>query len=96
MINFDPKQFGQSCTQAERQSFETESYSSLTVRHFTVIPWCGLKINGATLETTVDYARYADTNMVDTLTVEYVRKPGQALQQKLLQFAFRFIVKAFN
>lgn len=48
-------------------------------------PWCGLTINTRDLGVSTDLTRYAATDMRDTLTVEYCRRPGVALVEKMIQ-----------
>ncbi|CDS00916.1 uncharacterized protein SPSC_02028 [Sporisorium scitamineum] len=48
-------------------------------------PWCGLTINTRDLSVSTDLARYAGLDMRDTLTVEYSRRPGAALVEKMIQ-----------
>ncbi|CCF51257.1 uncharacterized protein UHO2_00683 [Ustilago hordei] len=48
-------------------------------------PWCGLTINTKFLGVSTDLARYKGIDLRDTLTVEYCRKPGAALIEKMIQ-----------
>lgn len=48
-------------------------------------PWCGLTINTRTLGVSTDLTRYAGLDIRDTLTVEYCRRPGAALVEKMIQ-----------
>ncbi|GAC99531.1 hypothetical protein PHSY_007133 [Pseudozyma hubeiensis SY62] len=51
----------------------------------TEFPWCGLTMNTKTLSVSTDLTRYKGLDMRDTLTVEYSRKPGLALVEKMIQ-----------
>ncbi|EST06693.2 reverse transcriptase [Kalmanozyma brasiliensis GHG001] len=57
----------------------------LVPRISTAFPWCGLTIDPRTLAVSTDLARYANTDLRNTLTVEYTRRPGSALVEKLIQ-----------
>ncbi|TKY90997.1 hypothetical protein EX895_000996 [Sporisorium graminicola] len=46
--------------------------------------WCGLTLNTRDLGVSTDLARYAGLDMRDTLTVEYSRRPGAALVEKMI------------
>ncbi|CBQ68186.1 conserved hypothetical protein [Sporisorium reilianum SRZ2] len=48
-------------------------------------PWCGLTVNTRDLGVATDLTRYAGLDMRDTLTVEYARRPGAALVDKMVQ-----------
>ena len=48
-------------------------------------PWCGLTINTRSLGVSTDLSRYSGLDIRDTLTVEYSRRPGGALVEKLIQ-----------
>ncbi|SPO20458.1 uncharacterized protein UTRI_00858_B [Ustilago trichophora] len=48
-------------------------------------PWCGLTISTKDLGVSTDLARYAGIDIRDTLTVEYCRRPGAALVEKMIQ-----------
>lgn len=48
-------------------------------------PWCGLTISTKDLGVSTDLARYAGVDIRDTLTVEYCRRPGAALVEKMIQ-----------
>lgn len=51
----------------------------------TEFPWCGLTINTKDLGVSTDLTRYANIDIRDTLTVEYCRRPGNALVEKMIQ-----------
>lgn len=61
------------------------SACALVPRVGRAFPWCGLTIDPRTLAVSTDLARYATTDLRDTLTVEYTRRPGTALVEKLVQ-----------
>lgn len=62
------------------------SSSPLIPRTYTPnFPWCGLTLDTKTLGVSTDLTRYAHTDIRDTLTVEYTRRPGIALVEKLVQ-----------
>ncbi|SPO21381.1 uncharacterized protein UTRI_00858 [Ustilago trichophora] len=48
-------------------------------------PWCGLTVSTKDLGVSTDLARYAGIDIRDTLTVEYCRRPGAALVEKMIQ-----------
>ena len=51
------------------------------------LPWCGVLIDTVTFEFYGDYSRYRGSYMSESLTVTYYEHPGQALRQKIKQFA---------
>lgn len=53
------------------------------------MPWCGYFIDTTSLEVTVDYWRYSDSDstLSDTLTIEHARQPGRAFRSKMSQCA---------
>ncbi|SNX84166.1 uncharacterized protein MEPE_02874 [Melanopsichium pennsylvanicum] len=48
-------------------------------------PWCGLTISTVNLGVSTDLGRYAGIDIRDTLTVEYCRRSGQVLVEKMIQ-----------
>lgn len=48
-------------------------------------PWCGLTINTRSLGVSTDLTRYKGIDLRDTLTIEYCRRPGAALVEKMIQ-----------
>ncbi|EIN09703.1 hypothetical protein PUNSTDRAFT_20563, partial [Punctularia strigosozonata HHB-11173 SS5] len=48
-------------------------------------PWCGYRIDMLSLAVNVDYSRFHERYLRDSLTVSYGRQPGVAFQQKMLQ-----------
>ncbi len=51
------------------------------------LPWCGVLIDTVTMEFFGDYTRYRGNYMNESLTVSYGEHPGNALRQKIKQFA---------
>lgn len=50
------------------------------------MPWCGILVNTATLETRLDMSRYEGTYIRDTITAALAKKPGESVLDKLLFF----------
>ncbi|CAH1795109.1 unnamed protein product [Owenia fusiformis] len=48
------------------------------------ISWCGLNLNTESLEVTIDFTRYNNVSLSDTITVDLSNKPGESLKRKLL------------
>ncbi|KAJ3977213.1 hypothetical protein EV361DRAFT_879703 [Lentinula raphanica] len=50
-------------------------------------PWCGYAINMTDLSVAVDYVRYANSRISDSLTVVDGRTPGRRFSNKMLMYA---------
>ncbi|RDB25955.1 Telomerase reverse transcriptase [Hypsizygus marmoreus] len=61
--------------------------SNVTEPKQQTFPWCGYTISMEDLSVTVDYSRYNNTNLRDTLTVDRGRRPGAAFTYKMLWLA---------
>ncbi|THH09180.1 hypothetical protein EW146_g8757 [Bondarzewia mesenterica] len=60
---------------------------NVTAPHQKSFPWCGFLINMTDLSVSGDYARYHDSYVVDSLTVDRGRRAGAAFVHKMLQLA---------
>ncbi|KAK7690659.1 hypothetical protein QCA50_005758 [Cerrena zonata] len=68
-------------------NFETDDPTSFIGLENKVFPWCGYLIDMFDLSVTIDYGRFHENYLQDSLTVETGRHAGAIFAQKLMQLA---------
>eukprot|EP00002_Diphylleia_rotans_P013527 TRINITY_DN2642_c0_g1_i7.p1 TRINITY_DN2642_c0_g1~~TRINITY_DN2642_c0_g1_i7.p1 ORF type:complete len:995 (-),score=114.28 TRINITY_DN2642_c0_g1_i7:1204-4188(-) len=64
-----------------------DSTKSIVKRNgLTLFPWCGLLIETSTGQVFADYERYANTDVRNSLSVEFIQHPGLYLRSRLMRF----------